>query len=176
PHPRTSTLPLMVRRLFSAVVLLVIASASQAQVGTGSLKGKITDAKSGEPLPFVNVVLERGGQQVTGGASDFDGNYFIRPIDPGSYDVIVTYVGYQPMRQEGVVISSNKISFLDLKLTAGIELKEFEVVQYNVPLIDRDGGASGGTVTREDIAKMPGRTAASIATTVAGTTTAGTDG
>jgi len=166
----------MVRRLFSAVALLMIASASQAQVGTGSLKGKITDAKSGEPLPFVNVVIERGGQQVTGGASDFDGNYFIRPIDPGTYDVIVTYVGYQPMRQEGVVISSNKISFLDLKLTAGIELKEFEVVQYTVPLIDRDGGASGGTVTREDIARMPGRTAASIATTVAGTNTAGTDG
>jgi hypothetical protein len=147
-----------------------------AQVGTGSLKGKITDAKSGEELPFVNVVLERQGTQVTGGASDFSGEYFIKPIEPGVYDVVVTYVGYQPQRQEGVVISSNKISFLDLKLNAGVELKEFEVIQYNVPLIDRDGGASGGTVTREDIARMPGRSAEAIATTVAGTSDAGTGG
>ena len=31
-------------------------------------------------------------------------------------------------------------------------LKEVEVVSYKVPLIDKDGGASGGTVTREDLA------------------------
>ena len=166
----------MVRRLFSAFALVLFVLAAHAQVGTGSLKGKISDAKTNEPLPFVNVVLERGGQQVTGGASDFNGEYFIKPIDPGTYDVVVTYVGYQPQRQEGVVVSSNKITFLDLKLNAGVELKEFEVVQYSVPLIDRDGGASGGTVTREDIAKMPGRSAESIATTVAGTSDAGTGG
>jgi len=166
----------MVRRLFSAFVLVVSALGAQAQVGSGSLKGKISDNQSGEPLPFVNVVLERGGQQVTGGASDFNGEYFIKPIDPGNYDVIVTYVGYQPYKQVGVIVSSNRITFLDLKLTQGIELKEFEVVQYSVPLIDRDGGASGGTVTREDIAKMPGRSAESIATTVAGTSDAGTGG
>lgn len=147
-----------------------------AQQGSGSLRGKITDNKSGEALPFVNVVLERGGQQVTGGASDFDGNYDIKPLEPGTYDVIVTYVGYQPYKQVGVVVNSNKITFLDLKLSAGIELKEFEVVQYTVPLIDRDGGASGGTVTRDDIARMPGRSAASIATTVAGTSNTGTGG
>jgi hypothetical protein len=35
-------------------------------------------------------------------------------------------------------------------------------------LIDKDGGASGGTVTREDLARMPGRSAASIASTVGG--------
>ncbi|MEZ4758548.1 MAG: TonB-dependent receptor plug domain-containing protein [Flavobacteriales bacterium] len=90
--------------------------------------------------------------------------------------MIVSYVGYQPQRQEGVVINSNKITFLDIQLTSGIELTEFEVVQYTVPLIDKDGGASGGTVTREDIARMPGRSAASIATTVGGTSDAGTGG
>ncbi len=166
----------MVRSLFSAAVLVCLTASALAQVGTGTLRGKIADKNTGEPLPFVNVVLERGGTQVTGGASDFDGRYDIKPIEPGTYDLVVTYVGYQPFRMEGVVISSNKITFQDVPLTPGIELKEFEVVQYTVPLIDRDGGASGGTVTREDIAKMPGRTAASIATTVAGASDAGTGG
>ena len=32
---------------------------------------------------------------------------------------------------------------------------EAEVIEYTVPLIDKDGGASGGTVSREDIDKLP---------------------
>ena len=167
----------MVRRLFSTAVLSFIGAVTlQAQVGTGSLRGTITDKESGEPLPFVNVVVDNKGTQAAGGTSDFDGKYDIKPIPPGTYSVIVSYVGYQPQRQEGVVINSNKITFLDIQLTSGIELTEFEVVQYTVPLIDKDGGASGGTVTREDIARMPGRSAASIATTVGGTSDAGTGG
>ena len=167
----------MLRRIFSTVSFSLFAAlALHAQVGSGSLKGKILDKKSGEPLPFVNVVIENRGSQVSGGATDFDGMYFIKPLDPGTYDVVVSYVGYQPYKQTGVVINSNKITFLDISLNQGVELKEFEVVQYVVPLIDRDGGASGGTVTRDQIAKMPGRSANSIATTVAGTSDAGTGG
>jgi len=167
----------MVRRLFSAVALCLIGSvASFAQSGAGSLRGKITDKKTGEPLPFVNVVVENRGTQVSGGATDFDGKYDIKPIDPGTYDVVVSYVGYQPYKQTGVVVNSNKITFLDIQLNPGIELKEFEVVQYTVPLINKDGGASGGTVTREDISRMPQRSAASLATTVAGASDAGTGG
>lgn len=167
----------MLRRLFSTVVLSICTSlALFAQTGSGSVKGKITDKKSNEPLPFVNVVIEKGGTQVSGGATDFDGEYFIKPLDPGSYDIVVSYVGYQPYKQTGVVVTNGKITFLDIGLNQGVELKEFEVVQYVVPLIDKDGGASGGTVTRDQIAKMPGRSANSIATTVAGASDAGTGG
>ncbi|MBL8000612.1 MAG: carboxypeptidase-like regulatory domain-containing protein [Flavobacteriales bacterium] len=134
------------------------------------------DKKSGETLPFVSVVVENKGTRVAGGQTDFDGNYTIKPIDPGTYDVIVSYVGYQPMKQTGVVVNSNKITFLDIELSSGVELQEFEVVKYQVPLIDKDGGASGGTVTREQIAKMPQRSAAGLAVTVAGASDAGTGG
>lgn len=167
----------MLGRIFSTAVLSLFTSlAVFAQTGSGSLKGTIKDKKSNEPLPFVNVVVERNGTQVSGGATDFDGGYFIKPLEPGSYDVVVSYVGYQPYKQTGVVVTNGKITFLDIGLNQGVELKEFEVVQYVVPLIDKDGGASGGTVTRDQIAKMPGRSATSIATTVAGASDAGTGG
>ncbi|MCB0780308.1 MAG: carboxypeptidase-like regulatory domain-containing protein, partial [Flavobacteriales bacterium] len=74
----------MVRRLFSTAVLSFIGAVTlQAQVGTGSLRGTITDKESGEPLPFVNVVVDNKGTQAAGGTSDFDGKYDIKPIPPG---------------------------------------------------------------------------------------------
>ncbi len=167
----------MLSRYLSALALgVLIAPTVNAQVGSGTLQGVVKDKKSSEPLPFVSVVVENRGTRVAGGSTDFDGNFKISPIEPGTYDVTVSYVGYQPMKQTGVVVNSNKITFLNPELTSGVDLKEVEVVRYKVPLIDRDGGASGSTVTREQIARMPARSAAGVAVTVAGASDAGTGG
>lgn len=165
-------------RKFYAVIVFSIFFVGQvfAQVGSGTLKGKVTDVDSKEPLPFVNIVVMLNGKQVTGSNTDFDGEYTVKPIEPGTYDVLFSYVGYNSKQISGVKINANKISFLDAALSSGIQLEEVEVVEYKTPLIDKDGGASGGTVTKEDIEKMPGRTAESIAVTVAGVNDAGTGG
>lgn len=167
----------MLRRLSSALALVVCTfSGLLAQVGAGTLQGVVKDKKTGELLPFVSVVIENRGTRVAAQQTDFDGNYRITPIDPGTYDVTASYVGYQPQKITGVVINSNKITFQNIELNSGTDLAEVEVVRYKVPLIDKDGGASGTTVTREQIAKMPARSAGSIATTVAGASDAGTGG
>ncbi len=167
----------MLRRLSSALVVFVTSlTGVMAQVGAGSLQGVVKDKKTGELLPFVSVVIENRGTRVAGQQTDFDGNFRIAPVDPGTYDVTASYVGYQPQKITGVVVNSNKITFQNFELNSGVDLQEVEVVRYKVPLIDKDGGATGQTVTREQIAKMPARSAASVATTVAGASTAGTDG
>ncbi|MBL7986178.1 MAG: carboxypeptidase-like regulatory domain-containing protein [Flavobacteriales bacterium] len=167
----------MLSRYLSALAATVFAiCTSFAQVGVGTLQGVVKDKKSGELLAFVSIVVENKGTRVAGGSTDFDGNFKISPIEPGTYDVTVSYVGYQPMKQTGVVINSNKITFLNPELTSGVDLQEVEVVRYKVPLIDKDGGASGSTITREQIAKMPARTVNGVATQVAGASDAGTGG
>ncbi len=167
------------RKLYLSLFVLICASAvSFAQQGKGSIKGKVTDSATGEGVPFCNVLVYLNGNQVNGSTTDFDGNYTIKPIDPGTYEVEFSFVGYTTQRVNGFIVKSNKTNFLDATLSEsdGIDLEEAVVIDYAVPLIDKDGGASGGTVTREDLAKMPGRSAASIATTVAGVSSAGTGG
>ena len=169
----------MNRMLRHIVLLCLLATgftSAWAQVGSGTLKGKVTDVDTKEPVPFASVVLFLNGNQAAGTTTDFDGEYTIKPIAPGTYEALVTFVGYQPQRITGVVITANKIQFVNAALTPGVLIDEAEVVEYSVPLIDKDGGASGGTVSREDIDKMPGRTATAIAQTVAGVGTSGTDG
>ena len=166
----------MLRKITLLVTLVLGASALMAQVGSGSMKGKLTDAQTGEPLPFVNIVLEKEGVQVNGAATDFDGNYNIKPLEPGRYTVKVSYVGYTPKAIEEVLVKANSIRFLNIELSPGVELDAVEVVKYKVPIIDPDNTASGETVDRKSIEKMAARGVDGLATTVAGVSTEGTGG
>ncbi len=147
---------------FLATGLVVIAQ-------QGAIKGKIFDKDTKEPIPFANIVLENKGSMVGGATSDFDGNYTIKPIPPGTYDLKATFVGYKTSITQGIVIGADKIRMFDVQLTATAEmLEEVEITEYVVPLIDKDKTVSGATVTAEEIAKMPNRSAESVATTVGG--------
>ena len=135
----------------------------------GELKGKITDKDSKQPIPFANIVVDQGGKQYGAGTTDFDGKYTIKPLPTGKYDVKATYVGYKPLLIKGVVINSNTITFNDITMEATTKtLEEVVITDYKVPLISKDQTQSGETVTSEEISKMPGRSAESIAATVGG--------
>ncbi|HPE86876.1 MAG: carboxypeptidase-like regulatory domain-containing protein [Bacteroidales bacterium] len=135
----------------------------------GTLKGQVLDAESKEPIPFANVVVMVDGIQKGGSATDFDGNYTIKPIVPGRYDVIATVVGYQPQQFNGVVMSADKITYQDFLLSSSaVNLDVVEIKEYSVPLISKDKTQSGGTLTSEEIAKMPNKSAGAVATTVGG--------
>ena len=148
---------------------IVLASWSLALAQQGRLKGVIKDKDTGEPIPFANVVLENGGTQVGGASTDFDGNYDINPIPPGTYDLRATFVGYNTFLMKGVVISGNKITFQDIPMSMQSEvLDAVEIVDYKVPLISKDQTSAGATITAEEIAKMPNRSAEAVAATVGG--------
>jgi uncharacterized protein (TIGR02231 family) len=78
-------------------------------------------------------------------------------------------VGFQKKLIKGVRISNDKITFLDESLNSEVQmLEEVTVVTYARPLIDKDGGASSKTITRNDIARLPVRSAANISSSVRG--------
>ncbi len=78
------------------LVLLLVSLFSQlgnAQTEKKSIKGKVIDATTKEPLPFVNVFL---ANTTTGTSSLADGTFHIEGISIGKYDLIASYVGYKP--------------------------------------------------------------------------------
>lgn len=154
---------------FLILTLLMSASFGFAQTGVGSIKGKVTDKETGEELPFVKVVVFQNGSQKGFASTSLDGKFIVASLTPGEYDVELRFVGYQTKREEGVVVNSDKLTIRNYELGASSEmLSEVEVVFYQVPLIDKDGGASGATVTRDDISKMSARSATEVAKTVGG--------
>ena len=152
-----------------------------SQSGLGTIKGTVKDEVSKQPLPYSKVLLIQNGATKGAANTDFDGNFQINGVSPGSYDVEVRNAdGYQTSVISGVSVSPDKITFLD-KLTLDKpkdikELGEVNIIAYRVPLIDKDGGSTGGTVTREDIARLPTRSAAGVAQTVGGVNSNERDG
>ncbi len=159
----------MLRKLLSGFIVIMLFSITGFAQSSGTLMGKLIDKETGEPIPFGNIIAEAAGRQVGGTTSNFEGEYTIRPIPAGRYDVKATYVGYKPILVQGVVINPDKITFLNIEMeSTAVTLTTFEVIDYKVPLIEKDGGASGGSLTREEIEKMPGRDVGSVAVTVGG--------
>ena len=148
-------------------VVLATCTMTMAQA-QGRLKGKITD-DTGEAVPFANVIVEKGGTQVGGTSSDFNGNYDINPIPPGTYDLKASCIGYNAFVVKNIVIPANKITEYNIKMTSGsINLDAVTIIDYEIPLISKDNTTSGESITAEEISKLPNRSAEGVAASVGG--------
>ena len=78
----------------------------------GSVYGFVTDSSSGEALIGANVFINDFN---IGMATDVNGYYVLQEIKPGSYEVTVSYVGYELLKQN-VIIVGNIAQKLDLVL------------------------------------------------------------
>lgn len=133
-----------------------------------ALQGKVTDQETTEPILFCNVALYKNDVLLRGEITDVDGNYAFANIDPGNYDVVISYTGYTTHRTRGVLISAGKVNKLDIQLSAGVVLDAVVVVDYKVPLIEQDNTTSGGVVTSEQIRNLPTKSINTLAATTAG--------
>ena len=106
---------------------------------------------------------------MAGASSDFDGNYDINPIPPGTYDLKASCIGYNAFVVKNIVIPANKITFYNIKMASGsIKIDEVVVIDYEIPLISADNTQSGATITAEEISKLPVRSADGVAASVGG--------
>ena len=84
--------------------LFLISAWSTLDAGTnGSLEGYVTDKNSKEALIGATILLK---ELNIGGVTNVDGFYTINNIPAGSYDVTVSYIGYQSLTVKGVSIKS----------------------------------------------------------------------
>lgn len=167
----------MVRYIILLTLLFVGNSILFAQT-TGSLQGKVIDVGNDEGLPFANVVLEKEGVQISGTQTDFDGNYNFSNVEAGTYDLLVSYVGFPTVKTEGVVIRLGQVVRFDIEMEEGTNITmtdedgnkvdEIVVRAYRIPLIEQDATSGGQTLGAEDIQNLATRNVGSIVATTAG--------
>lgn len=138
-----------------------------------TLQGKVTDVKSGDPIIFGTVALMKDGAIIKGVETDLDGNYFFKNINPGTYDVEASYVGFTNSRITGVLVKADESNKLNITLTQGELLDEIVIVEYKMPLMQYDNTTTGGTVTGADIRSLPKKSIKGIAASTSSKTELG---
>lgn len=109
-------------RLLAVGALSILISAWGLAQSTGTVSGMVKDAKSGDPISFVNVVLKGTSH---GAAADVNGEYAIRSVPPGTYVVIFSAVGYEKREVEGVSVTAGRATTVNAELvSAAIPLSE----------------------------------------------------
>ena len=155
----------MVRNFLLTLSLLLVASFTFAQT---SLTGKISDKDTGEDMIAANIVVSKNGVFIQGETTDIDGNYSMR-IDPGTYDMEISYTGYATQKIAGIVANAGQATRVDVQLSSG-EILDLDIVVtgYKVPLIKQDETSTGTTVTSEQIKNLPTRNINAVAAATAG--------
>ncbi len=108
-------------------VLLPILFALMTQIGLsqeGVIAGTINDGEFNDVLPFANIVVKGTTEGTT---SDFDGKYSIQ-IEPGTYTVVFSFLGYQTTEITEVVVNENQETALDVTLNPSTNQLEEVVV------------------------------------------------
>ncbi len=123
-----------------------------AQSGVGKLAGKIIDADTKEPLIGANVVVL--GTDL-GAATDVNGEYFVLNINPGTYTVKVSYVGYGEKEIQDVRIVGGVTYELNTQLNPGIEITE--VVVTDKKLFEEKATNTVKVLDSDQITKLPVR-------------------
>jgi len=86
-------------------------------------RGQMVDAETAEPVSFANIYIEELG---TGDVSDLDG-YFSFELEPGSYNVVFSYVGYTDYKLTDLNLTAGAEEVMTIKMGVGIELEEVVV-------------------------------------------------
>lgn len=161
------------RKVLVLFVLLVIYQA-KIYAQNGKITGQVIDKKTGEELIGVTVVIEGTS---FGAATDFNGNYVINNVKPGTYNIVASYVAYSKKVITNVQVKPNEETKVNISLEEST--KELQEVVITSTLIKetasalliqqkRNASISDG-VSADMIKRTPDATTSDVMKRVSGT-------
>jgi hypothetical protein len=136
--------------LWFAVFFFVVQKTEAAV--TGKIAGVVLDARTGEPLPGANVIVEGTDR---GAACDIDGYYYIIRLEPGTYNVQARMMGYTTITKTNVRVVSGHTTPLDFALNTAVVAGEGVVVAAEREVVKMDLASSSFAADKRDIEAVP---------------------
>ncbi|NER18998.1 TonB-dependent receptor [Spongiivirga citrea] len=116
------------------LITLMLFVTSFALAQTGGIAGKITDKDmNNDPLPFATVVIKG---TTKGAQTDFDGLFTIEGLEPGTYTVVVSFVGYETLEVPNVVVEAGKVT--EVNTGIGSSAVSLDEVILSAPVARKD--------------------------------------
>jgi len=110
----------MTRRSIRRFLCLALTTATPAVAQTGSIGGRITDSTTSAPMTDANVRAISGTSTVGTATASTDGVYRITNVAPGTYDIVVSRIGYAQRRIPGVRVTAGQNVQLDIRMAENV--------------------------------------------------------
>lgn len=129
---------------------------AEAQQGSGNITGVVKNLNTLKGVPDVSIRLNPGGYGVV---SDSSGRFELKNINPGTYNLVLSGVGFLEKVLSNVLVTSGNVLNLEVELEPAPEqLAEVAVVgrRSNVKAASLETPLSVQKLTSEEIKRNPG--------------------
>lgn len=124
-----------------------------AQTPTQTLRGKVTDADTGEPLVGASILLPKTNPPI-GTNTTITGTYVLEKIPVGRHQLQVSYLGYETLTIAEVLVESGREAVLNVQLRERADSLQTVVVKA---LGNSQGSSIGSqSLTIEEQFRFPG--------------------
>ena len=162
-----------IKKLALVTFFVAISLASVAQNGT--IQGLVTDQMSNESLVGATIMLEG---TIVGTITDFDGNYILGKITPGTYNIRCSFISYEPITIENVEIQADQTLEFNFDLSEStLQIEDIQVVakinhesESMLLLEQKDAAVSKETIGAQQLSIQGVSDAASAAIKITGIT------
>jgi hypothetical protein len=145
-------------RVTILILFILIDHVIYSQDLTQNIRGKVVDSQTEVPL-FGAVLIIRNSDPVLGARTDVDGNFVIEGVPAGRQTVEVSHIGYLSNAMENIFITSNKETYLNIKLEESVtSLSEVLItskLKKDQPL-NQNAAVSARTFSIEETEKYSG--------------------
>lgn len=119
-HNKSLSTPVNYKYCYIALLTILLSFPAFQLNAQTKVSGKIVDAVTREPLPFVNVIFKG---TTTGATTDIEGNYSMSATQKVD-SIIISYVGYNKVTR---AVKNNVSQEINIGLSQGVELAAIEV-------------------------------------------------
>ncbi|HRP60313.1 MAG TPA: carboxypeptidase-like regulatory domain-containing protein, partial [Vicingus sp.] len=100
---------MQIKNTFSLIIIITTSLGLFAQ--KGKIRGTIIEDATGQPLIGCSVIIEG---TTNGSITDFDGNFSIT-AEPGTYNLVSSYVSFATQKISGVVVKTDGVTVINVR-------------------------------------------------------------
>lgn len=135
------------------VTFIILLLGNDLHAQSGIISGRVYNSINNEPIMFANVALEG---TTLGATTDLDGNYRIENLQPGLYNVQISYVGFNDQTIPEIEVTNSKPAIVDVPLIESSQDLEEVVIKASPFTKTEESPVSLRTIGVAEIQRKPG--------------------
>ncbi len=164
---------MLLRRTVTASVIAIFFILTGNMAMGQSLKGSVTDAKTGEPMNGATVTIKETGEKAF---VQLDGKFVFKSLKPGTYTLLISFSNFKTDQQTIAIIDGKTLNIESSLEPSAVELTNVTFVSggagsdKNIRLMEKNSNQLVNIISSKNIQLLPDITVANVLQRVSGVT------